>query len=81
MAKLLNREQMEARINKLGGALKKVDGMLPEDEKMAKGYLVGEILGLFERSDLPLAITLFNEVAGFEVTLRKDGQEGDLLLF
>lgn len=78
---LLNLDAMRARIDKLGGPFTPVEGMTTREVLAAKSYLVGEILGLFEPEELPVALPLFNQMAGFEVTLRQEGQEGDLLRY
>jgi len=81
MNQLLNPDALRERINKLGGPFTPVEGMMTQDVLAVKSYLVGEILGLFELEDLPVAIPLFNEMAGFEVTLRLEGEKGPLLRY
>ncbi|MFZ2199934.1 MAG: hypothetical protein WAV40_04050 [Microgenomates group bacterium] len=81
MNKLLNPDTLRERINKLGGPFIPVEGMTSQDVLATKSYLAGEILGLFNLEDLPVAIPLFNQMAGFQVTLRPEGEKGPLLRF
>lgn len=70
---------MHDKIVELGGPFTPRRGESADSVLRRKAYFVGEILGLFAVADidnLPSAVAIFNQVAGFAVSLRPEGEEG-----